>query len=130
MRICNCLPSLLFAIIQQGCNSFCKPCVNNLSSRCGDPYFQGWGHPWCFSIFFLPMTTLTALKSVSASYSVMSDSLRYHGLYSPWNCPSQNTEVGSPSLLQQISPTQELNPDLTHCFILPQIFTPNHTAPK
>ena len=40
--------------------------------------------------------------------SVVSDSLRPHGLYSPWNSPDQNTEVGSLSLLQGIFPTQLL----------------------
>ena len=30
----------------------------------------------------------------------MSDSLRLHRLYSPWNSPGQNTGVGSLSLLQ------------------------------
>ena len=38
----------------------------------------------------------------------------FHGLYSPWNSPSQNT-VGSLSLLQGIFPTQGLNPGLPHC---------------
>ena len=38
-----------------------------------------------------------------------------HGLYSPWNSPGQNTEVGSLSLLQRIFPTQGLNPGLQHC---------------
>ena len=42
----------------------------------------------------------------SASQSVMSDSLRPHGLYSPWNSPGQNTGVGSLSLLKEILPTQ------------------------
>ena len=41
--------------------------------------------------------------------SVMSDSLRPHGLYNLWNSPDQNTGVGSLSLLQGIFPTQELN---------------------
>ena len=45
----------------------------------------------------------------------MSDSLQPHGLYSPWNSPSQNTGVGSLSLLQGIFPTQVLNPGLSHC---------------
>ena len=36
----------------------------------------------------------------------MSDSLRPHGLYSPWDSPGQNTGVGSRSLLQGIFPTQ------------------------
>ena len=47
--------------------------------------------------------------------SVMSESLRLHGLYSPWNSPGQNTGVGNPSLLQGISPTQGSNPRLPHC---------------
>ena len=45
----------------------------------------------------------------------MSDSLRPHGLHSPWNSPGQNTEVGSLPLLQRIFPTQESNQDLLHC---------------
>ena len=49
------------------------------------------------------------------SHSVMSNSLRPHGLYSPWNSPGQNTGVGSLSLLQGIFPTQGSNPGLPHC---------------
>ena len=49
------------------------------------------------------------------SRSTVSDALRPHGLYSPWNSPGQNTGVGSLSLLQGIFPTQGLNPDLPHC---------------
>ena len=45
----------------------------------------------------------------------MSNSWQPHGLYSPWNSPSQNTGVGSLSLLQRIFPTQGLNPGLPHC---------------
>ena len=45
----------------------------------------------------------------------MSDSLRPHALYGPWNSPGQNTGVGSLSLLQGIFPTQESNPGLLHC---------------
>ena len=51
----------------------------------------------------------------SENRSVVSDSLRPHGLYSPWNSPGQNTGVGSLSLLQGIFPTQGLNPGLPHC---------------
>ena len=51
----------------------------------------------------------------SESHSVVSDSLRPHGLYSPWNSPGQNTGVGSLSLLQGIFPTQGSNPGLLHC---------------
>ena len=43
------------------------------------------------------------------------DSLRPHGLYSPWNSPGQDTGVGSLSLLQGIFPTQGWNPGLLHC---------------
>ena len=45
----------------------------------------------------------------------MSNSLRPHGLYSPWNSPGQNTGVGSLSLLQGIFPTQASNLGLLHC---------------
>ena len=51
----------------------------------------------------------------SESHSVVSDSLRPHGLYSPWNSPGQNPGVGSLSLLQGIFPTQGLNPGFPHC---------------
>ena len=51
----------------------------------------------------------------SESHSVVSDSLRPHGLYSPWNSPGQNTGVGSLFFLQGIFPTQESNPGLPHC---------------
>ena len=58
----------------------------------------------------------------SESRSVVSDSLRPHGLYSPWNSPGQNTGVGSLSLLQGIFATQGPNPGLPHCrWILHQL---------
>ena len=55
------------------------------------------------------------VESERESHSVVSASLRPHGLYSPWNPPRQNTQVGSLSLLQGIFPTQGLNPGLPHC---------------
>ena len=51
----------------------------------------------------------------SESCSVVSDSLRPHRLYSPWNSPGQNTGVGGRSLLQGIFPTQRSIPGLPHC---------------
>ena len=51
----------------------------------------------------------------SENGSVVSDSLRPHRLYSPWNSPGQNTGVGSLSLLQGIFPTKGSNPGLQHC---------------
>ena len=60
---------------------------------------------WAFSVYF-----------ESESRSVMFNSLRLHGLYSPWNSPGQNTGVGSLSFLQGIFPTtQGWNPGLPHC---------------
>ena len=58
--------------------------------------------------------TLTPLHACS----VVSNSLRHHGLYSPWNSPGQNTGVGGLSLLQGIFPTQESNPGLPHCRLI------------
>ena len=52
---------------------------------------------------------------MNESCSVVSDSLRPHGLPSPWNSPGQDTGVGSLSLLQGIFPTQESNQGLLHC---------------
>ena len=59
-------------------------------------------------------------ESESVSHSVMSDSLRPHGLLPtrllcPWNSPGKNTGVGSHSLLQGIFLTQGSNLDLPHC---------------
>ena len=48
-------------------------------------------------------------------HSVVSDSLRHHGLYSPWNSPGQKTGMGSLSLLQGIFPTQGSNLGLLRC---------------
>ena len=54
----------------------------------------------------------------SESCSVVFDSLQPHGLYSPWTSPDKNTGVGSLSLLQDIFPTQGLNPGLPHCRLI------------
>ena len=45
----------------------------------------------------------------------MFDTLRPHGLYSPWNSLGQNTGVSGRSLLQGIFPMQGSNPGLPHC---------------
>ena len=42
---------------------------------------------------------VTVLLKWSESPSFVSDSLRPHGLHSPWNSPSQNTRVGSQVIL-------------------------------
>ena len=56
----------------------------------------------------------------SISHSVMSDSLRPHGLQParllcPWDSPGKNTGVGSHSLLQWIFLIQGSNPSLLQC---------------
>ena len=53
-------------------------------------------------------------QSESESRSVLSDILRPHGLYHPWNSSGQSTGVGSLSLLQGIFPTQGSNSGLLH----------------
>ena len=63
-------------------------------------------------------TVLEVIKyrlCVCESQSFVSDFLRPHGLYSPWNSPGQNARVDSLSLLQGIFPTQGSNPGLPHC---------------
>ena len=54
-------------------------------------------------------------ESEIKSHSVVSDSLRPHGLRSPQNSPGQSTGVGGLSLLQGIFSAQGWNPGLLHC---------------
>ena len=51
----------------------------------------------------------------SESHSLVSSSLRSHGLYNPWNSPGKNTGVGCHFLLQGIFLIQGSNPGLPHC---------------
>ena len=51
---------------------------------------------------------------IKVNLSVVSNFLRPHGQYSPWNSLGQNTGVGSLSLLPGIFPTQGSNPGLLH----------------
>ena len=55
------------------------------------------------------------MKIESENCTVIFDSLPPRGLYCPWNSPGQNAGVGNLSLLQEIFPTQGLNPRLPHC---------------
>ena len=65
--------------------------------------------------FKFPITDCIQFKSLeSESRSVVSDSLRPHGLYSPWNSSDQNPGVDGSSCLQGIFPTQDLNSGLPH----------------
>ena len=72
------------------------------------------GHDWCdlaaaAERLSLHFTSSHENTKITTNCSVMSNSLRPHGLYSPWNSPGQNTGVGSLSLLQGIFPTQGSN---------------------
>ena len=73
---------------------------------------------WCIPIFSEFSATIGANPlnvKESESDSIVSDSLRPHGPYSPWNSPGQNIGVGGLSLLQGIFPPQGLNLDFPHC---------------
>ena len=72
-----------------------------------------WWRP--LKMFHIFKDHLYTVYSESESCSVLSDSLRPNGLYSPWNSPCQNTGMGSFSLLQGIFPTQGSNPGFPHC---------------
>ena len=63
---------------------------------------------------------IRCLQCVCVSCSVMSDSLRPHGLeptrlLCPWDSLGKNIGVGCHSLLQGVFLTQGLNPGLLHC---------------
>ena len=72
-------------------------------NRCFTSWKLYWGWLLKFSTY------------VYQSRSVVSNTLRPHGLYGPWNSPGQNTGVGSLSLLQGIFPTQGSHPGLLPC---------------
>ena len=62
------------------------------------------------------MTLLGGSTNVSESRSVVSSSLRSHGLYSLQISPGQNTGMGSRFLLPGTFPTEGLNPGLPEFF--------------
>ena len=66
-------------------------------SLCGSSYLFAWRISYIlffsFYAFLYLFRTYTSSRS-SESRSVVSDSLRSHGLYSPWNFLGQNTGVG------------------------------------
>ena len=73
---------------------------------------RDWTQVSCIAGRFF--TNWATRESKRESRSVVSDSLQPHRLYSPWNSPGQNIEMGSLSLLQGIFPTKGLNPGLPH----------------
>ena len=84
------------------------------SGRLQSMALQRVGHDSATSLLLLK-TLIQVVSQKSESHSVVSDSLRPYGLYSPWNSPGQNTGAGSHSPLQGIFPIQGSNPGLPHC---------------
>ena len=68
-----------------------------------------------YVVNFVNMLVLLNVYSVKVKVAQLCMTLRPHGLLSQWNSPSQNTGVGSLSLLQGIIPTQGSNPGLPRC---------------
>jgi len=87
------------------------PDTNDCSLMCTKRAIKMRNHSWEWYTRLLK----TGEVKWSESGSVVSDSLQPHGLYSPWNSPGQNAEVGSVPLSRGIFPTHELNPGLPHC---------------
>ena len=56
------------------------------------------------------ISTILYLGSESESHSVVSDSLRPHGLYSLWNSPGQNTGMSGLSILWGNLPNPGIKP--------------------
>ena len=99
---------------------------------------QQWLQNWKMSIF-IPIPKKSNAKEYSDYRTILLMShaskvkvkvtqscltLRFHGLYSPWDSPGQNTGVGSLFFLQGIFPTQGSNPGPLHCrWILYQLRT-------
>ena len=72
-----------------------------------DPETRDWNPVSYAPAFQADSLLLSHQKKERKSRSVVSESLRPHGLYSPWNSPGQNTGVGRLSLLQGIFPTRD-----------------------
>ena len=126
-----------FSLWQQGCQSK----LSKVNLFCVKPFNDS---PWpkeCNPLFVLYhlasllsyLPNIYLLHGVEVGYSVfcesekwkwrcsvMSDSLRPHGLWPtrllcPWDSPGKSTGVGCHYLLQGIFPTQGSNPGLPHC---------------
>ena len=89
----------------------CTPCSGStVLNHQGSPLVQNFERleNLSFTTMILGRSQLLRRRFLeSESHWVVSNSLRIHRLYSPWNSPCQNTGVGSLSLLQWIFPTQE-----------------------
>ena len=88
-------------------------------------HFFGWIKPVCVNVclavlYSFPKDSVLTVYLQCVSRSVLSDSLRPHGLHSsrflcPWNSPGKNSGMGFHSLLQGIFLTQGSNSGVLHC---------------
>ena len=78
-------------------------------------WLKDCGSPWSL----VRMVTCLSPMDRWASVDVTEVPSRLILSSSPWNSPSQNTVMGSLSLLQGIFPTQGSNPGLPHCRWIP-----------
>ena len=93
----------------------CRFHTRNLVNRAAETHLVSWFPVWFYFFLYLCVCNCSDFHSNVMwkwNRSVLSDSLRPHGLYSPWNSLGQNTGVGSLSFLQGIFPTQGLNPGI------------------
>ena len=77
-----------------------------------------------FKLVYMSSLYIQGIYPCHVSHSVMSDSVRSHGLQParlpcPWNSLGKNTGVGSYYLLQGIFPTQGSNLGFLHCGQIP-----------
>ena len=126
------IKQLLWALVKLVCASILAQCLAHtcpIDGMCSYVIFvpqttaQGGYHYSSFTqgLSDFPRTVETVVGrkeylqvKVKAIHSVVSDSLRPHGLYGPWNSPGQNTGVGSLSLPQGTFPTYKSNWGLLH----------------
>ena len=112
---CSCLENSMDRHVKslQSCPTLCNPIDCSLPGSSVHGILQARILEW---------VAISCSKSESESCSVMSDSLRPHGLYIPRTSSGQNAGVGSCSQPQGIFPTQGSNSGLSHCrWILNQL---------
>ena len=99
-----------------------RVCKGNSNNLCVWKQFPARCFYWASGFadgFWLLRWDILSTQLISASFSVVSDSLEPDGLWPArllcaLNSPGKNTGVGSHFLLQGIFPTQGLNPSLLH----------------
>ena len=66
-------------------------------------------------LWFFQWSCLDVSAQSLQLYLTLCDPMDCRPVLCPWNSPGKNTGVGCHFLLQEIFPTQELNPGLSHC---------------